>query len=160
MKKLLLAATIGALTLTSCEKKSEDHATHEATTEHQNHESMDDKDNADHEPSEIKLKLNDGKKWEMNAEMKPYINDMEQQIIAYNPKTDDYKMLAKNLSETNENLIKSCTIKGTPHEVLHAWLMPHMEKIEQLKNAQTKEDADKIVGDLKRSMTTYHEYFN
>ena len=155
-----MAATIGALTLTSCEKKNEDHATREATTEHQNHESMDNQDHADHEPSEVKLKLNDGKKWEMNAEMKPYINDMEQQLIAYNPQTDDYKVLAKNLSETNENLIKSCTIKGTQHEVLHAWLMPHMEKIEQLKNAQTKEDADKIVGDLKQSMTTYHKYFN
>ena len=162
MKKILLSAILGLAIVMSCEKKQEEkveQATTEqsATDEHANHEA---EEKSDDHAKGVKLELNNGAKWTMNAEMKPFINEMESQVNAYKPESDDYKMLAKNLGETNDNLIKSCTIKGTPHDVLHAWLMPHMELIDDLKKADNKEEGNKIVGELKESMVKYHQYFD
>ena len=159
MKKILLSAIVSFAIVISCEKKHEvqtEHATTEQTTteDHANH---DDHEKADEHAEGVKLELNNGEKWTMNAEMKPYINDMETQLNAYKPETEDYKMLGKSLNTTNENLIKSCTLKGTPHDVLHAWLVPYMEEIDKLNKATTKEDANKIVGELKESMEKYHK---
>ncbi len=162
MKKLILAAILSFAIVISCEKKQEEHAEH-ATTEQtasENQANHDDQEKSDEHEEGVKLELNNGEKWTMNAEMKPFISEMETQINAFKPETDDYKTLGNSLNSTNENLIKSCTIKGTPHEVLHAWLMPHMEKIEKLNKASNKEDANKIVAELKESMVKYHEFFN
>ncbi len=162
MKKILLSAILGLAIVVSCEKKQEENAEQvtteqTATDDHADH--AEDATEDEHDAS-VKLELNNGAKWTMNAEMKPYINDMESQVNAFKPESDDYKVLAKNLGETNDNLIKSCTIKGTPHDVLHAWLMPHMELIDKLKKADNKEDANHVVGDLKHSMESYHMYFD
>lgn len=162
MKKILLSAILGLAIVMSCEKKQEEkveQATTEqsATDEHANHEA---EEKSDDHAEGVKLELNNGAKWKMNAEMKPFINEMESQVNAYKPESDDYKLLARNLGETNDNLIKSCTIKGTPHDVLHAWLMPHMELIDDLKKADNKEEGNKIAGELKESMVKYHQFFN
>ena len=162
MKKIILSALLGLAIIVSCDKKQESQ-TELSTTEqtavedHANHE---DEEKSDEHDGSVKLELNNGEKWAMNAEMKPYINEMESQVKAYDPVNGDFKMLGKNLSDTNDNLIKSCTIKGTPHDVLHAWLMPHMQEIDQLKKAENRDDANHIVGELKESMEKYHEYFN
>ena len=162
MKKIILSALLGLAIIVSCDKKQESQtelSTTEQTAVEDNANHDDDAKSDEHDES-VKLELNNGEKWAMNAEMKPYINEMESQVNAFKPESDDYKVLAKNLGETNDNLIKSCTIKGTPHDVLHAWLMPHMELIDKLKKADNKEDANHIVEELKESMEKYHEYFN
>lgn len=162
MKKILLSAILGLAIVMSCEKKQEEKV-EQATTEQSatdEHANDDAEEKSDDHAEGVKLELNNGAKWTMNAEMKPFINEMESQVNAYKPESDDYKMLAKNLGETNDNLIKSCTIKGTPHDVLHAWLMPHMELIDDLKKADNKEEGNKIVGELKESMEKYHQYFD
>ena len=69
-------------------------------------------------------------------------------------------MLATKLNATNEKLVKSCTMTGVPHDNLHAWLAPHMKEIEKLQKAENREDANKIVGELKESMDKYHQFFN
>lgn len=162
MKKIILSALLALAIAISCDKKQES-KTELSTTEQITAEDRSDHDAAEksneHDES-VKLELNNGAKWAMNAEMKPFINEMESQVKAYDPVNGDFKMLGKNLSETNENLIKSCTIKGTTHDVLHAWLMPHMELIDDLKKAENKEAGNKIVEELKESMEKYHEYFN
>ena len=162
MKKIILSALLGLAIIVSCDKKQESQ-TELSTTEQtavEDNANHDDEAKSDEHDESVKLELNNGEKWAMNAEMKPYINEMESQVNAFKPESDDYKVLAKNLGETNDNLIKSCTIKGTQHDVLHAWLMPHMELIDKLKKADNKEDANQIVGELKESMEKYHEYFN
>ena len=162
MKKIILSALLGLAIIVSCDKKQESQ-TELSTTEqtavedNANHE---DEEKSDEHDESVKLELNNGEKWAMNAEMKPFINEMESQVKAYDPVNGDFKMLGKNLSDTNDNLIKSCTIKGTAHDVLHAWLMPHMQEIDQLKKAENRDDANHIVGELKESMEKYHEYFN
>lgn len=157
MKKIILTSLLGLAIVVSCEKKHEDHSDHEHTKTEEH--STSEKHSEEHS-EDVKLELNNGAKWTMNAEMKPFINEMESQINAYKPESDDYKTLGNQLNSTNENLLKSCTIKGTPHNILHAWLMPHMEKIEHLNKAENKEEANKIVGDLKHSIEQYHQYFD
>ena len=162
MKKILLSALLGLAVVISCEKKQEEkveQATTEqsATDEHANHEA---EEKSDDHAEGVKLELNNGAKWPVNNEMKPFITETESQLNAYKPETGDYKMLATNLSTSNDNLVKSCTMTGVPHDNLHAWLAPHMKEIEKLKNAEDREHANKIVGELKESMEKYHEYFN
>ena len=162
MKKILLSALLGLAVVISCEKKQEEkveQATTEqsATDEHANHEA---EEKSDDHAEGVKLELNNGAKWPVNNEMKPFITETESQLNAYKPETGDYKMLATNLSTSNDNLVKSCTMTGVPHDNLHAWLAPHMKEIEKLKNAEDREHANKIVGELKESMDEYHLYFD
>ena len=153
MKKIILTSLLGLAIVISCEKKQE------ANTENDQPKTEEHATSEEHSEN-IKLELNNGAKWTMNAEMKPYINEMEKQVNAYKLEDGDFKLLGKSLSETNEQLIKSCTIKGTPHDVLHAWLMPHMELIDHLKKSENREDANRIVGELKESMEKYHQFFD
>ena len=165
MKKILLSAILGLAIVMSCEKKQEtvtDQNNSMASTEQnvsEEHATEDHEKSDDHEEG-VKLELNNGEKWPVNNEMKPFITETESQLNAYKPETGDYKMLATNLSATNDNLVKSCTMTGKSHDVLHAWLAPHMKDIEKLKNAEDREHANKIVGELKESMEKYHQYFN
>ena len=162
MKKMIISALLGLAIVVSCDKKQESQ-TELSTTEQtapEDHANHDDKEKSDDHDESVKLELNNGEKWTMNEEMKPFINEMENQVKSYDPTNGDYKMLGKNLSETNDHLIKSCTIKGTPHDVLHAWLMPHMQEIDKLKKAESRDEANHIVKELKESMEEYHEYFN
>ena len=165
MKKILLSAILGLAIVMSCEKKQEtvtDQNNSMASTEQnvsEEHATEDHEKSDDHEEG-VKLELNNGEKWPVNNEMKPFITETESQLNAYKPETGDYKMLATNLSATNDNLVKSCTMTGKSHDVLHAWLAPHMKEIEKLKNAEDREHANKIVGELKESMEKYHQYFN
>lgn len=163
MKKMILSALLGLAIVVSCEKKQEESVKQEnATTEMQTTDEHAEEavEKSDDHDDHAKLELNNGEKWPVNAEMKPYVAEAETQLKAYNPENGDYKMLAAGLSTSNENLVKSCTMTGVPHENLPAWLAPHMKEIEKLKKADDREKANKIVDELKESMETYHEYFN
>lgn len=164
MKKLFLSAILGLAIVVSCEKKQEEHVEHEHNATEQTtmdeHASQDEHATAEEHDESVKLDLNNGEKWRVNNEMKPHIAEMETQLKAYKPESGDYKMLGTNLSAANDNLVKSCTMTGTPHDVLHAWLAPHMKEIDKLKKAENREDANRTVSELKHSMETYHTYFD
>ena len=162
MKKVILSALLGLAVIVSCDKKQEEHAEHVTTeqTSTQDHSDHAAEATSDEHDEHAKLELNNGEKWPVNNEMKPYVVEAETQLKAYQPETGDFKILAVNLSTSNDNLIKSCTMTGVPHDNLHAWLSPHMKEIEKLKKAGNREEANKIVGELKESMERYHEYFN
>lgn len=163
MKKLFVSAILGLAIVISCEKKQEERVHQEKTATEQSaadeHATENKEKSYDHD-DHVKLELNNGAKWAANAEMKPFISEMETQLNAYKPENGNYKILATNLSATNDNLVKSCTMTGTSHEILHAWLAPHMKEIEKLKKAENREDANQIVGELKESMKEYHQYFD
>ena len=161
---MILCAILGLAIVISCEKKQEENVTNDAKKTEQTASA----EKADHEVQEKseeyeegdKLKLNNGAKWPVNNEMKPFITETEKLLGSYQPQNGDYKILATNLNSANENLVKSCTMKGVPHDNLHAWLAPHMKEIEKLQKADNRQDANKIVGELKESMEKYHDYFN
>lgn len=114
--------------------------------------------NSDHESSNIKL--NNGEKWEVNAEMKPHIEKGNELVDEYKAQNDaDYQKLAENLKAQNTDLIQSCTMKGESHDELHNWLHPHMELIDSLSKANSEEEAKEIVSDIDESFNTYQNYF-
>lgn len=161
MKKTLLSALLGLAIVISCEKKQEttenqDHTNH---TENVAGETEAEATHDDHADASANLELNNGKKWKTNTEMLPYIQKQEQLIDAYDDETGDYKKLAADLSTANDQLIKSCTMTGKSHDVLHVWLTDHMKKIDLLAKAATQKEAEKIAESLEHSMESYHQYF-
>ena len=104
--------------------------------------------------------LNNGNKWEVNKEMKPYLENEKELLNTFIEEKDhDYKKLAKNLKTQNNTMISSCTMEGKSHMELHKWLHPHMELIENLSNAHNFNEAKDIVSDIEKSFDTYQTYF-
>ena len=163
MKKAILSALLGLAIVISCEKKQEKISTEEnlkteQTASEENVKEAQEK--SDEHKEGAKLELNNGAKWAVNNEMKPFVNQTETLLNSYNSETGDYKMLATKLNATNEKLVKSCTMTGVPHDNLHVWLAPHMKEIEKLKTAENRDYANKIVSELKESMEKFHQYFD
>lgn len=107
--------------------------------------------------NDVNIELNNGQKWDVNAEMKPFILDAEKLLLQSDG--TEFKELADQLNEKNSGLIKSCTMDGKSHEELHKWLYPHMQLIKDLQAGPNQEEADKIIAELQTSFETYHNYF-
>ncbi|NNK88323.1 MAG: hypothetical protein HKO90_08570 [Flavobacteriaceae bacterium] len=106
------------------------------------------------------LELNNGAKWQVNTEMKSYILRGDEILSTYlSGKSKNYRALAEELKNQNISLIKSCNMKGKSHDELHKWLIPHMELVEQLLNANDLNEAETLVFQLEDSYNTYHIYF-
>lgn len=114
-----------------------------------------------HATGETPLYLNDGKPWRINEEMKPYLTKSEEVLKTYNNNENDtdYESMSLILKEQNNLLIKSCTMTGEAHDVLHEWLMPHLKLTEALEKAKGQKEADKIIHKLNDSFEDFSEYF-
>ena len=97
----------------------------------------------------------------MNEEMKPFVMKGEELVNSFiqNNHTD-YKALAQQLKEQNDQLIKSCTMDGKSHDELHKWLHPHLEIVKALEEEKDATKASGIVSQLQKSYRSYHQYFN
>jgi len=150
--KLIASILVISNLLLSCGNATENKSTEQ--TEAVSHEER----NLDHK-SET-LNLNNGERWIVNEEMKPFILGAEGILNQYKASQDeDYKTLATQLKEKNSGLIKSCTMKGVSHDELHKWLYPHIELIESLPKVESTEAANKIIADLQASFSTFNQYF-
>lgn len=107
------------------------------------------------------LYLNDGKPWKINEEMKPYLTKSKEILKTYNNNENDtnYESLSLFLKEQNNLLIRSCTMTGEAHDVLHEWLMPHLELTAALEKAESQEEADNIIHDLYNSFVDFNKFF-
>lgn len=114
----------------------------------------------EHADPEGPLELNQGQKWLVNDEMKPYVESGRNLVGNYLESGDsDYQDLAKKLTEQNNLLIKSCTMEGTAHDELHKWLHPHLELVASLKESTSPEEAEILVNQLNESYEVYEDYF-
>jgi hypothetical protein len=92
--------------------------------------------------------------------MKPHLDEGNRILTAFiSGKEFDFKKLADDMKIQNNSLIQSCTMKGEPHDVLHLWLIPHMEIVDQLSKATTPEEANELIIQLKDSYRTFQFYF-
>jgi hypothetical protein len=151
MNKVIVLG-ISILFLWSCNnttEKSTEKQTIENRAEHQ------------HDESPEAIELNNGEKWLVNEEMKPFVMKGEELVNSYiqNNHTD-YKALAQQLKEQNNKLIKSCTMDGKSHDELHKWLHPHLEIVKALEDEKDATKASEIVLQLQKSYQDYHQYFN
>mgnify|MGYP001169639869 FL=1 len=151
MKKVFVLG-ISVLFLWSCNNTTEKSTTHQETenqAEHQQDESSE------------SIELNNGEKWLVNEEMKPFVMKGEELVNSYNQDNQtDYKALAQQLIEQNNQLIKSCTMNGKSHDELHKWLHPHLEIVNALEEEKDAAKANEIVLQLQKSYQDYHQYFN
>ena len=155
MKKVLLVA-IGSMLALSCNKTAE--KTTVDTSTNIEVKSLDEHDMS--EKSEA-IQMNNGSKWLVNNEMKPFVMKGEELVKTYiEKKQTDYKTLATKVKQQNEQLIKSCTMDGASHDELHKWLHPHLELTKKLENDTDVAHADATVKELERSYNSYHDYFN
>jgi glycine cleavage system protein P-like pyridoxal-binding family len=104
------------------------------------------------------LQLNKGEKWSVNQEMMPHIQASEELLKAHTPKAN-HQVLAASLKEKNDALIGSCTMKGQSHDQLHKWLIPHLQLVKELNQAETTEKAQEIIKQLSQSFKTFNTYF-
>lgn len=106
------------------------------------------------------IELNKGEKWKVNEEMKPYVIKGSELVNAFIQNKDtDYKKLARQLQEQNNQLIQSCTMDGKSHDELHKWLHPHLELVDKLEKTNDTKEAYEIVHQLVKSYQDYQNYF-
>ena len=151
MKKVIVFG-MSLMLLWSCNNSTEKSTTHQETENHTEHQ---------HDESSEAIELNNGEKWLVNEEMKPFVVKGEELVNSYiqNNQTD-YKALAQQVKEQNSQLIKSCTMDGKSHDELHKWLHPHLDIVKTLENETDAIKANEIVSQLQHSYQEYHQYFN
>jgi|SRR5690625_1081477 len=113
-----------------------------------------------HENETSDLQLDGDQRWYVNEEMKPFVRSGEESVKKYlENNSKDYKNLAAQLKEKNNQLIKSCTMTGRSHDELHNWLHPHLELVAELAKTENPDQAEEIVHQIEQSYQTYHQYF-
>lgn len=123
----------------------------------ENHE---DHDDHHHNLDDEAIKLDNGSKWVVNEEMKPFLLKGEELVNNFLEKGEgDIFQLAEAIEEQNTLLIKSCTMKGESHDELHKWLEPHLALIKEMKTNESEEDLSKLAEMVKDSYEHYHDYF-
>jgi len=114
-----------------------------------------------HDENSEAMELNNGKRWLVNEEMKPFVRKGSELVNTYiQQEQTDFKTLAEQLKEQNNQLVKSCTMTGKSHDELHKWLHPHLEMVKELENQTDAAKANEIVLQLQHSYEAYHQYFN
>ena len=151
MKKVIVLG-MSVVLLWSCNNSTEKSTAHQETENHAGHQ---------HDENSDAIELNNGEKWLVNEEMKPFVLKGEELVNAYiQDGKADYKTLAEQLKDQNSQLIKSCTMDGKSHYELHKWLHPHLEIVKALENETDATKANEVVQQLQSSYQKYHLYFN
>jgi hypothetical protein len=71
----------------------------------------------------------------------------------------DHAALADSLFVDIDQLVAACDMKGKAHDVLHEWLMPHMQLAQDLERATDPIVADSLLHALALSSDAYALYF-
>ena len=155
MKIILIITALFVLLLSGCQYKSNQSNKHEEINQDSLRQQED-----EHANYANPVTLNNGLKWEANAETTTGINNMLQRLNTFpdNPSVDDYHSLKVNL-ETEFNLIlQECTMKGESHEQLHNYLMPMIALFNNL-NSEDIEICKDAFNILKAHLAEYANYF-
>ncbi|HRP01383.1 MAG TPA: hypothetical protein PLE30_01935 [Candidatus Kapabacteria bacterium] len=162
MIKYFVIITASIFLLWACnkaEQKSDTAEVHNHDTEMTHQHNTDDAHNHSEEDNSP-LTLDNGKKWKVNDEMRPFVLQGEEIVGKfYDLKDTNYAALAVDIKRLDDELIKSCTMDGKSHDELHKWLNPHLELVDDLSKASTASNGSAIVAKLKDSYKKYHQYF-
>jgi len=106
------------------------------------------------------VELNNGERWLVNDEMKPFVEKGERLVNAYVQEgKSDYKELAAQIKGQNDQLVKSCTMDSKSDEELHKWLHPHLDLVKDLAQETDNVKAAETISNLQKSYRQYHQYF-
>ena len=152
MKKKIILIPAIALFLFGCgnasNEKSEDLSEIETHDEHH------------HDDESEAIELNNGEKWQVNANMITHIRNMENDVVSYaKVEQKDYKSLSEKLQSNIDLLTSNCTMKGKAHDELHKWLLPYIDLVKEFSEAKDETEASKHFENIQISFTTFNQYF-
>ena len=108
----------------------------------------------------LTLKLNNGDKWVANSETQIGIIKMDSIIKVFKTiGNDDYSILGKDLSKQTSFIIKSCNMIGESHDQLHVVLVPMLDEISTIKEANTIEESKSALNQLEDLIESYFSHF-
>ena len=163
MKHLIVAISLLALVSCKDNKKQESNteiSTVEQPVEVKEEQHNDEASNVYENTWEKEILLNEGAKWEANLKTNEGVQKMQNTIKTQTTTTlEDFHKLATQLNDDKNYVVKNCTMKGASHDNLHIWLMPLIEKIDEISEAKTVADASKLKQSIKENIHGYHTYF-
>lgn len=105
---------------------------------------------------EIAIELNDGKKWDISDQMKSF---MTKSIKVANKDNADHDKISEELNELKDEFISSCDMEGEGHDVLHSWLLPYLDLLEEYENAKSDSDKTDALEQIRLAHGVFNEYF-
>ena len=154
---------LSLLALVSC-KDSKNQDTKTETVEH-----SDDNQN-DHQNQEdlgiyanawiSEIQNDNGAKWQADKPTNEGVQQLQNTINAQTASTlEAYHNLGKQLNDEKNFVVKNCTMEGPPHDNLHIWLHPLIEKIDALLKIDNVENAAKLTQRIEENINAYYTYF-
>ena len=152
MKKITILISLISLFLFSCGNTSNEKSKEQTeTVTHEEHQ---------HNAEIQTIELNNGEKWKVDANMITHIRNMKNDVISFaKVEQKDYKVLSEKLQASIDLLTSNCTMTGQAHDELHKWLLPYMDLVEELSEAEDKIEAEKQFQEIQTSITTFNHYF-
>ena len=152
MKKITILIPVIGLFLFSCGNTSNEKSKEQTeTVTHEKHQ---------HDKESEIIELNNGEKWKVDANMITHIRNMENDVISFaKVEQKDYKSLSEKLQSNIDLLTSNCTMKGKAHDELHKWLLPYIDLVKELSEANNETEAEKQFENIQNSFTTFNQYF-
>ena len=159
MKKVLFIVT--ALAFTACigdgkpPRHDHDHS-HDHNHDHDHENDQNHTESESHEATDSHVQLNDGERWQANAETTEGIRNMREITGEYLAQEEaDIEKLKSELNREFKLIFERCTMKGESHEQLHNYLHPLKHRMEALDETSTRDD----LTELQAYLEEYGEYF-
>ena len=156
MKRIKFLLPVVLLVFVACNnqesKKEENHDNHQKSE--MKDEQMDNKE--EHEETDGKVQLDNGKKWKANPETITGINNMITLVqTGITGKTEPSK-LHDTLQVEFKTIFDKCTMTGESHNQLHNFLLPLKAELEKLKTGYG--DAETLK-EMQEYLLTFKNYF-
>ncbi|MEN8247623.1 MAG: hypothetical protein ABFS32_01720 [Bacteroidota bacterium] len=114
--------------------------------------------------TEIKISLNEGKKWDADFSTFTGMQRLENALdhfdeVFASPSIEDYKKLGKSLASINKDIISQCKMEGEDHEQLHILLAPMLTNVDVIQNSNDEVEVKKNITALSFSIEKFFEHF-
>ena len=109
------------------------------------------------------LQLNNGVKWVANPETTAGVNNMIDQIEAFNnlevpDEISSYNLLGTGIKHSMDEVFNKCTMKGAAHDELHDFLVPILG-YNKILNGEDLDAAKETVEKLEMHLKQYSDFF-
>lgn len=152
MNKLILSLAAFSIMLSSCSNSTNEKSNNQTEVAEHNDHHHDDENEA--------IELNNGEKWQVDANMITHIRNMENDVVSFTQvEQKDYKSLSEKLQSNIDLLTSNCSMKGKAHDELHKWLLPYIDLVKQLSEAKNETEATKQFENIQISFKTFNQYF-
>ena len=151
MKKIIYLFPISLVFLVACNNSTQKEEKHETTEMNKEAES-----NHQHEKSQPKVQLDNGKKWKANPETITGINNMLGLVQDGIDGKKELATLHEPLQLEFKTIFEKCTMKGESHDQLHNFLLPLKDELAKFKEVIINAE---YLKEMKEYLLTFKNYF-